>query len=386
MSGSTQAVANTSKDLNMVEKVPFFNYPVLYTKEREKYLEIMDDVLSRGAFIMQKDLEEFESSLVDFTGIKHALGVADCTNGLAIGLRACGIGPGDEVIVPSHTFIASPGSVKLVGATPVLADIGDDCMLDAASVETRITSKTKAIMPVQVNGRCCDMDAMRDVADRHGLMIVEDAAQALGAKYKGTCAGGFGKFGAISFYPAKTLGCFGDGGACVTNDDEIERKMAIQRDHGRYDSDELEDWGTNCRLDNMQAALLNYKMGQYEQEINRRREIARRYQDAFEEISDLTLPIGPNDDPDRFDIFQNYELQADRRDELREYLSEHNIGTLIQWSGRAVHQWKNLGLGTNDLPRTEEFFKKCFLLPMNTLLTDAEVDKVIHTVRTFYGV
>jgi dTDP-4-amino-4,6-dideoxygalactose transaminase len=316
-------------------------------------------------------------------GVKHAFGVANGTDAMIIGLKAVGIGAGDEVIVPSHTYIATAASVHLVGATPVLAECGADHMLDAADVAKRITSKTKAIMPVQINGRTCDMDALRAVAEKHGIMIVEDAAQGLGSKFNGQCAGTFGKFGTISFYPAKLLGCFGDGGAIVTNDDDVARSVALLKDHGRDADGRVVAWGYNSRLDNMQAAVLDYKLKNYPQEIERRRLVASRYQSGLEDLAELTLPPAPGADPRHFDVYQNYELQADNRNELKVYLAEMGIGTLIQWGGKGVHQWDGLGF-TQKLPTVEKFFERSIMLPINMFISDDDVSYVSEAIINFY--
>ena len=207
--------------------IPFFNYQALFENDRAAYIDIFTDVMSRGAFILQRDLRDLEDNLRKFLGVKHVLGVADGTNALIIGLKAVGIGEGDEVIVPSHTYIASAASIHLVGAKPVLIEMGPDHMIDHNAIEQAITPKTRAIMPVQINGRTSDMAAIQAIADKHGLLVVEDAAQALGSKFNGKCAGTFGAFGTFSFYPAKLLGCFGDGGAIVTNDDKVAEQAAL---------------------------------------------------------------------------------------------------------------------------------------------------------------
>ncbi len=371
------------KDIN---QVPFFPYSRLFTNHQEKYLEIINDVLSRGAFILQKDLSDFETKLADFLGVKHAIGVSDCTNGLFAGLLAAGISSGDEVIFPSHTFVASAGAIKLAGAKPIPCDINlNDGMMNPADIERHITQHTKAIMPVQLNGRTCNMDAIASVAEEYGLIIVEDSAQALGSSYKGKNAGTFGLFGAFSFYPAKTLGCFGDGGAVVTNDDLIADSVRLFRNHGRANETDISGWGGNSRLDNVQAAFLNFQLLRYETTIERRREIASKYQSSFSAISDLKLPPGPDNSGDNFDIFQNYELKSNHRDELRSYLSEQGIETMIQWGGKAVHQHQNLGLSM-ALPGVESYFKECMLLPMNSLMTNNEVDYVCESIKTFYDI
>lgn len=366
--------------------IPFFNYPYLFKKDESEYVDIFKDVGRRGAFILQKDLEDFEAALESFLGVKHVFGVADGTSAIVLGLLACGIGPGDEVIMPSHTYIATAGAVHTVGATPVLADIGDDNMLDPDDVEHRITSRTKAICPVQINGRCCDMDRLQAIADKHGLMIIEDAAQGLGARYKGRYAGTFGEFGTISFYPAKLLGCFGDGGAILTDSDEKAELISSLRDHGRDKDGKVVRWGINSRLDNLQAAFLNAKFKKYDEDIARRREIASRYDAAFADMNEIDVPVGPDSDPDRRDVYQNYEMAADHRDSLRTYLREEcGIGTIVQWAGTPVHQFHDLGFDQNDLPRTDAFFKRCLMLPMNMALNDGEVDHIINSVKSFYA-
>lgn len=366
-----------------MRSIPFFNYPALFAAEEEGLTRTMLDVCKRGAFILQKDCKEFEEGLARYMGVKHAFGVANGTDAIWLGLRAAGIGAGDEVILPSHTYIATAASVHFVGATPVLAECGPDHMLDAADVEKRITKKTKAIMPVQLNGRTCDMDALEAVARKHGVMIVEDAAQALGSKFKGRAAGTFGRFGTISFYPAKVLGCFGDGGAVVTNDDAVAKQLALLRDHGRDDDGQVVAWGFNSRLDNLQAAVLNFKLRTFDRDVARRRAIAARYDAGLNGLKQVALPPAPDADPRHFDVYQNYELEAERRDELRAHLEKNGVRTIIQWAGTPVHQLEKLGFRTS-LPKTDAFFKRCFMLPMNTTLTDEDVDYIVQAIKTFY--
>ena len=367
-----------------MKTIPFFPYADLFKRDEAALTEVMLGVCRRGAYILQQECRDFDTNLAKFMGVKHAFGVANGTDAIIIGLKAVGIGPGDEVILPSHTYIATAASVHMVGAIPVLAECGPDHMLDAGDVEHRITSRTKAIMPVQVNGRTSDMDALRAIATRHNIMIVEDAAQALGSKFDGQCAGTFGKFGTISFYPAKLLGCFGDGGAIVTNDDEVAARVTLLKDHGRNAEGRVVAWGYNSRLDNLQAAVLDHKLKTYPREIERRRAVAARYQVGLGDLATLALPPAPDADPRHFDVYQNYELQADRRDELRAYLDQNGIKTIIQWAGTPVHQFKELGF-TVDLPRTDAFFKRCLMLPMNAAVTDDELDAVIEAIRRFYG-
>jgi len=367
------------------KNIPFFNYPALFKVQEKEIMEALHDVMSRGAYIMQRDLEEFEKNIKELIGVKHVLGVADGTNALILSLRAAGVGHGDEVIMSSHTYIATAASAHFVGATPVLVKCGADHMIDPESVERAVTDKTRVIMPTQLNGRTCDMDALQGIADGHGLIVIEDAAQALYSKFNGKCAGTFGLAGTFSFYPAKVLGCFGDGGAVVTNDDEIAERVALLRDHGRNEEGEVVTWGTNSRLDNIQAAILNVKLKTFKKDMERRRDIATLYNQALRKIDDLVLPPSPDEDEKHYDIYQNYELESGYRDELKSSLAECGVGTIIQWDGKAVHQFKGLGFDNVHLPVVEKMTSRFLMLPMHTALTDEDVTYVCDCITDFYS-
>ena len=366
-----------------MKSIPFFPYPELFNGQEAKLLDVIREVCSRGAYILQKDCLELEQALARYTGSRHAFGVANGTDALLIGLKAVGIRQGDEVILPSHTYIATAAAVHWAGATPVLAECGSDHMLDPHDIEHRITERTRAIMPVQLNGRTCDMDLIQAIADKHSLLVVEDAAQALGSRFNGRCAGTFGAFGTFSFYPAKLLGCFGDGGAIVTNDDAVAQQIGLLRDHGRDEAGRVVAWGFNSRLDNLQAAILNHKFRTFPDDIARRRNIASIYQRRLGALPQLILPPAPEADPRHHDVYQNYELQALDRDLLRDYLLSRGIRTLIQWAGTPVHKFAELGF-KQQLPKTEAFFQRCLLLPMNTALLDEDVDFICGAIEDFY--
>jgi dTDP-4-amino-4,6-dideoxygalactose transaminase len=363
--------------------VPFFNYSYQFTRDEAGYMDIIRDVGRRGAFILQKDLEQFEHNMAAYIGAKYALGVANGTDGLILALRAAGIGPGDEVIFCSHTYVATAAAIHFAGATPAPVEVGWDHMIDAGCVEAAVTPRTKAIMPTQLNGRTCDMDALQAVADKHGLLIVEDAAQAFGSKFKGRGAGTFGIAAAVSFFPAKVLACFGDGGAVFTNDDAVYQRLFEARDHGRNRDGEVMSWGINSRLDNLQAAVLDHNLKTYDREVARRREIAAMYQAALGDLPQLKLPPAPDADRNHFDVYQNYELQAENRDKLQATLQQQGVGTRVQWAGKPVHQFAGLNLGVK-LPKTDEFFRRCLMLPMNTSLGDEDVRYVCDRIREFY--
>ena len=364
--------------------VPFFDYPQVFREHEKEILEIVADVGRRGAFILQKDVDEFEEAIGRSIDARHVIGVANATDALWMLCRAAGLGPGDEVVFCTHTMVATAAGIHFTGATPVPCETGPDLVMDPSSAAKCITPRTKAIMPTQLNGRCADMDALRALCDQHGLMLLEDSAQALGAKFKGQCAGTFGHGGVISFYPAKTLGCLGDGGCVVTNDDEIASKVRQYRDHGRNADLEAEVWCLNSRLDNLQAAILLYKFKYYDHWIQRRREIAAMYQHRLADMEQLVLPPGRDDDADRFDVFQNYEIAAEQRDALRQHLRDRGVGTIIQWGGKPVHLMRRLGF-QQELPYTEELFTRLLLLPMNHFLSDDDVEYVCQVIRAFYA-
>jgi dTDP-4-amino-4,6-dideoxygalactose transaminase len=363
--------------------IPFFDYPHLFLSEEKELVAIFRDVGRRGAFILQEDLAQFERNLAGFLGVPYAHGVANATDGLLIALRASGVGPGDEVVFSSHTMVATAAAIHFAGATPVPVECGPDHLIDPAAVEQAVTPRTRAILPTQLNGRTADMDALESIARRHGLRIVEDAAQALGSRFKGRCAGTFGSAAAISFFPAKLLGCLGDGGAVVSGDPEVSGRMLNLRDHGRGPDGEILAWGLNSRLDNLQAAILDYRLRGFPQAIERRRALARLYRERLAAIEELRLPPGPDGDPDHFDVFQNYEIEAQRRDDLRAHLKSRGIGTIIQWGGKAVHQWNALNCAAR-LPFTEALFQRLLLLPLNLSLSDDDVEQVCDAVEDFY--
>jgi len=281
--------------------------------------------------------------------------------------------------------VATASAIHFAGGVPVPVEAGPDHLMDPGALEAAITPRTRAVVPTQLNGRTADMDVIRAVADRHGLEIYEDAAQALGSRFKGRMAGTFGRAACISFYPAKILGCLGDGGAVLTSDEAVYERLLRLRDHGRAEDGDVVLWGMNSRLDNLQAAILDMQMDRYGEVIDRRRRLASLYTEGLGKVGEIVLPPGPGSDPDHFDVFQNYEIEAERRDELKRHLAEQGVGTLIQWGGKAVHQFRKLGF-TRSLPFTERLFERMLMLPLNMSLSDDDVHYVCQCIRDFYGV
>ena len=369
--------------MNTPRKVPFFDYPRIFVDDREEILATIEDVGRRGAFIMQEDLFNFEKKLSEFTKAKHAIGVANATDGLELAWMAIGLEPGDEVIISSHTMLATASAIVTAGGVPIPVEIGPDNLIDPEAISDAITPRTVGISPTQLNGRTCDMEKIMEIAFKNNLALVEDAAQALGSTFKGKHAGSFGVAGSFSFFPAKVLGCLGDGGGVITNDSAIFEKIYQLHDHGRDTNGDVKSWGRNSRLDNLQAALLAKKLVNYQEVVARRREIASNYDEQLSELIELQLPPGPHENSDHFDVYQNYELQADNRNQLKIFLAEKGIGTIIQWGGKGVHQWEGLGF-SQKLPIVERFFERCLMLPMNMFITNEDIDYVCETIKQFY--
>jgi dTDP-4-amino-4,6-dideoxygalactose transaminase len=368
-----------------MKEIPFFNYPELFLSRKEEYLLALEKTLSRGAFIMQDELFEFENELSSYLGVKHAIGVADGTMAILMSLMASGIKEGDQILVPAHTFIASAAAIHHSGAIPVLVDCGTDHLICSKSVKENLTDKTRAIMPVQLNGRVANMDGIEEIANDHNLMIIEDSCQALGAKFKNRYGGTFGEAGTFSFFPAKTLGCFGDGGAVITDKDEVASKVKMIRDHGRDPADgKVKLFGFNGRLDNIHAVILSLKFKNYDEDIRTRRRLAEIYQSRLCSYDTLLLPQPPSDG-DHFDVYQNYEIEADSREELRDFLSKNGIGTIVQWGGFTINDFDDLINTDNNLPYTEKMAKRFMMLPMHHLLSDEDVHFICDKIEEFYN-
>ncbi|MFH1451194.1 MAG: DegT/DnrJ/EryC1/StrS family aminotransferase [bacterium] len=373
----------------MPYKVLFVNPAKHYLGIRDEVLRAIDDVLIRGDLIMRRDVAEFEKKIARYIDTKYAISLNSGTDALFFALKAAGIGPGDEVITVSHTFVASVSAIVQTGAKPILVDVAEDFLMDMDKVEEAVTPNTKAIIPVHLNGRVCDMEKLLDIAFRQRLSIIEDAAQAMGAQYQikregfveWRKAGSFGLAGCFSLYPFKVLGCFGDGGILTTNNDELAEKIRLLRDHGQKTKTELVCYGLNSRLDNLQAAILNVKFKYLDKWIERRQQIADLYNDGLEKIPGVTIP--PEAGDNRVDIYQNYVLRATRRDELAAFLNEKGVETLIK-DPIPLHYHPGLNLSHFHLPVSERLAKEVISLPVYPELDDDQVKIVIEAVKSFY--
>lgn len=367
----------------MEYKVRFVNYPRQYQQLKKEFDSVFEEIMSGGDFILRRDLEEFEKRIAAYVGTKHAVGVNTGTDALYLSAHALGFGPGDEVITVSHTFVATIGAIVQCGARPVLVDITDDFNMDVDQIESAITPRTRGIIPVHLNGHACNMDKIMAIAEKYNLRVIEDAAQALGAEYKGKRCASFGDTGIFSFYPAKMLGTAGDGGMVCTDDDALTKKLRAFRDNGRVDSVEvIECFGWCTRLDNLHASLLNMKFNYFDKWVERRREIAKLYDEGLSGIGDV-IPH-PRSNKDYFDVYQNFVIRSKHRDELVKYLKASGIEVLISWP-TPLHKQKALGLGHFKLPKTEQISSEVVSLPMYPELTDSEVEMVVDAVKKFFN-
>jgi len=366
----------------MAYKVRFVNYPRQYQEHKKEFDGVFEEIMSGGDFILRRHVEEFEKRIAKYVGTKHAIGVNTGTDALYLSARALGFGPGDEVITVAHTFVATVGAIVQCGAKPILVDVKDDFNINVDQIEAALTPRTKGIIPVHLNGHACNMDKIMDIANKHHLRVIEDAAQALGTKFKGRRCASFGDTGIFSFYPAKVLGTAGDGGLVCTNDDGLARKIKAFRDNGRVDSvDVVECFGWCTRLDNLHAALLSMKFNYFEPWIERRRAIARMYDQGLSGIPGLIPP--PRSDGDYFDVYQNYVVRCVKRDELFTHLQKSGVEVLISWRV-PMHRQKALGLEHFKLPMTERISAEVISLPMYPELTDDEVEFVIEAIKKFF--
>lgn len=364
-------------------RVPFVDPRAHYRRMQAEYDAAIHQCLSQGDLILRRQLRDFEADFARVTGTRFAGGVSSGYHALHMSLVAAGIGPGDEVITVAHTFVATVSAILNAGAAPVLIDVGSDYNMAVDQIEQAVTPRTRAVLPVHLNGRVCRMDAIIDVARRRRLAVIEDAAQAIGAEFEGKCAGSFGLTGCFSFYPFKVLGGFGDGGAVTTDDPAIARKIVLMRYNGEdRETGEYHCHGYTALLDNVQAAVLHVKLRHLPAWLEHRRAMAERYRHGLAGVGDIVLPHF--DGKEFRDIFQNYVIRTKSRDALRQHLRDQGVETLVHWP-KPMWRHEGLKLGEQRLPETEAICREVISLPMSAETTPEHVDETVKAVRTFFG-
>ena len=373
-------------------KIPMLDLKAQYDSIRPELDAAITEVVESQRFILGPKVAACEEAVAGYSGCTHGVGVSSGTDALLVSLMAEGIGPGDEVITTSYSFFATAGCIARVGARPVFVDIDPaTCNIDPAQVERRVTKRTRAILPVHLFGRMADMDPLMDVARRHGLAVIEDAAQAIGSEYKGRRAGSVGHYGCFSFFPSKNLGAFGDGGMVVTTDPERAGKVKVLRAHGSKPKYFHKLVGGNFRLDALQAAVVLAKLGHLDEWTAARQANARRYDGLFEESGLLRdglvqLPCSEDSPAEHRHVFNQYVIRAERRDALQEYLKEKSVGTAVYYP-RPLHLqecFKGLGRSPGDLPESERAARETLALPVFPELSDEQAAYVVRTIGEFF--
>lgn len=355
----------------------FIDLQAQYQQYKTDIDAAIQSVLDHGQYINGPEIRELEKQLADFVGVKHCIGNASGTTAIQVALMALNIGSGDEVITTPFSFFATAEVIILLGAKPVYVDIDPKTYnIDPTKIESAITEKTKAIMPVSLYGQPAEMDAINAIAERHGLPVIEDAAQSLGAVYKGRRSGGLSTMACTSFFPSKPLGCYGDGGACFTNDDELAEKMRMIVDHGQASRYHHTMIGINGRLDTIQAAVLLQKLKHFQEEIDSRQKVAEEYSRY---LSDDILR--PYIEPHNISAFAQYTVQVDNRDALREILSEAGIPTAIHYP-KGLHQQPATAVEKNaSYPVAESTSDRVMSLPFYPGMPSDAVQRVAEALN-----
>lgn len=348
---------------------------------RDKINERIQAVLDHGQYIMGPENAEMETRLARFTGAKHCIAVSSGTDALLIALMALGVGPGDEVITSPFTFVATVEVIVLLGATPVLVDVeADTCNMNAELVDRAITSKTKAIIPVSLYGQTADMDEINAVALKHGVCVIEDAAQSLGAEYKGQKSCNISSIGCTSFFPSKPLGCYGDGGAIFVSDDGLAKAMQEIRVHGQESRYIHTRVGVGGRMDTLQCAIILAKLGHFEWEIEQRIRIGRAYRDAVAQVPGIQAPVVRND---RTCVWAQFTIQSDRRDEISGALKGAGIPTAVHYPMPMHKQpaYEARCRIEGSMKNADAVSRRVLSLPMHPYLDGGTIQTIVEELR-----
>lgn len=364
-------------------KIPFLSFESSNKQIREEILSSFEHFFDNSWYILGEQVKKFELQYASFNEVKHCVGVSNGLDALHIALKTLDIGNGDEVIIPSNTFIATALSVSYVGATPVFVEPDINTYnIDPLKIEAAITAKTKAIMPVHLYGQACEMDAIMQIAKKYDLLVVEDNAQSQGASYNGKLTGSWGNINGTSFYPGKNLGALGDAGAVTTNDASLAEKAAVLRNYGsskKYHNDLI---GFNMRLDECQAAFLSIKLRYLKEWTAQRQQIAGWYNEALEDMEEITLPQIAKGSTH---VFHLYVIRTKYRDELQNHLLKNGVGTLIHYPipPHLQEAYKDLGFKKGDFPIAEEIADTCLSLPIWPGITKSDINYVCDLIQSY---
>ncbi len=368
-------------------KVPMLDLKAQYRTIRDETMAAVEEVCDEQGFILGPRVAQLEQALATYLGCEHAIGVASGSDALLLSLMAAGVEPGDEVMTVPFTFFATAGAISRLGAKPVFVDVRPDTFtLDPTQIESRLTPRTKAIIPVHLFGQCAEMEALTAIAREKGLRVIEDAAQAIGASRNGTRAGLMGDTGCFSFFPSKNLGGFGDGGLVVTNDQGLRDSLAMLRVHGSRVKYLHEQVGINSRLDALQAAVLRVKLKHLDRWTEGRRRNAARYEQLFKDADLLERVVLPKTDAGNHHVYNQFTIRAQQRDELRGYLKEHGIGSEVYYPVPLHLQacYQALGYSKGSFPVSESVSGDVLSLPIYPELAGEQSAYVVETIGAFY--
>ncbi len=380
--GNTKSIIGEEKTKSSA--VPFFDLRRQYEALKVELDEAFRRVFEKGNFILGENVRLFEEEFARYSNAKFAVGVGSGTEALHLSLRACGVGPGDEVITVPNTAVPTVSAISSAGAKPVFVDIIPDIhTINIEKIEEKITEKTKVIMPVHLYGHPAEMGEILKLAKVYNLKVIEDACQAHGARYNGKNAGTIGDLGCFSFYPTKNLGAYGDGGMAVTNDEELYERLVMLRNYGEVKKFTSKIEGFNSRLDEIQAAVLRVKLRYLDEWNNKRRNIAKLYQQLFKD-SDIQLP---HEKEWAEHVYHLFVIKVNKRDTLRNYLQERGIGTLIHYP-IPIHQqeaYKKLGYRAGDFPVSEANAEEILSIPIYPELKTEEIETVARCIKEFHN-
>jgi dTDP-4-amino-4,6-dideoxygalactose transaminase len=375
-----------------MDKIHMVDLHSQYLRIKPEVDEAIQQVLTSTAFIQGPEVNTFAQSLSNYMGGAHVIPCANGTDALQIAMMALDLKPGDEIILPVHTYVATGEVIALLGLTPVFIDVNKDTFnIDTALLESKVSAKTKAIVPVHLYGQCADMESILAFAKKHSLYVIEDAAQALSASYTfadGTTkkAGTMGTIGTTSFFPSKNLGCYGDGGAIFTNDKTLAEKIKMISNHGQRVKYHHEIIGVNSRLDTLQAAILNVKLKYLDEYTRKRNEVASYYDAAFTSVKSLVIPYRA---ANTTHVFHQYTIQVKDglRDKLKAHLESHGIPTMIYYPVplHLQNAYKRPGFEEGTFPITEQLSKEVLSLPIHTEMKEQELNYITASLKSFFN-
>ena len=366
----------------MIKNVPYVDLVAQWRSERDEIFPIIEGILKSGQYVGSEQVESFEEEVAAYLNVKYACALNSGTDALVCGLHALGIRPGDEVITPPNSFVASTAAIVHLGATPVFVDVQPDQNIDPGKISAAVTGKTKAIMPVHLTGRVADMPAIMAIAEANGLLVIEDAAQAAGSAFNGVKAGAWGAIGCFSTHPLKNLNALGDGGFLVTSDQEIYQKVSRMRNHGLKDRDVVEEFGYVSRLDCLQACILRYRLSRLESVIKQRKQNSNLYRE-FLDSEFVSLP------PDRSaedNSWHTFVIQVPKRDALRAHLRDVGIETAIHYP-IPIHLQpaaEFLGYSSGSFPQVEKQAARILTLPIHQHLRASEIMFIAREINEFF--